>query len=74
MDAKDFRIGNFYSRQGVIDKIECLQVDGDFIFIDGVRQYGEEIFYPIELTEEWLVKFGFESYSKGQYTNFFKLK
>lgn len=49
MKANELRIGNFVSKDGEI-------YEADFITIRMTENYE-----PIPLTEEWLIKFGFES-------------
>mgnify|MGYP003658203865 CR=1 FL=1 len=64
MDANELRIGNFVDDNGVTIQMTYITEDNT------------EWFEPIPLTEEWLVKFGFENtntkenpnYKKGFYT------
>ena len=63
MKASELRIGNYYLSFGVdLKQVETLHKDK--ILID---------FTPIPLTEEWLLKFGFEYYDtvkpKGYWLN-----
>lgn len=82
MEAKELRIGNYYKYfDGTINGYRYSQITlRDFAYIgeaDGdFKHYG---FNPIPLTEEWLLKFGFEkkdlkhtdgSISKGLYYNY----
>jgi hypothetical protein len=86
IEAKDLRIGNnFQNDEGNI--LTCFGVapvdDSDQFNIWYGNELGfillEEEAKPIPLTEEWLVKFGFEGWDKGDYTmnlsnaNFYKL-
>lgn len=70
MEAKELRIGNYIN----VDSIPYEQVTQ--IFTDGVVTEAYEIvnswndIEPIPLTEEWLLKFGFE---KDTYNNEFEL-
>ena len=64
MDLKELRIGNYvnYYLEPPISENELVKLTlYDFINIDfGWRNYN-----PIRLTEEWLIKFGFELVHKG---------
>lgn len=69
MKAKELRIGNlvFNKERNCVDTIngifieygltddECVLIQGD-----NLLDYGIDHIQPIQLTEEWLVKFGFE--------------
>ena len=60
MEAKELRIGNWVKYK---DGRQVIKIDlGDFCYIE--RQ-GTEDYKPIPLTEEWLLKFGFEKGFEG---------
>jgi hypothetical protein len=58
MEAKDLRIGNLIYQ---FDTVENVTVDTFNALDDG---FSKDSFEPIPLTEEWLVKFGFECIEK----------
>lgn len=59
MNTKELRIGNLVLISGRIEKIYRIERDGVNGWVEqGVRI--KEVFKPIPLTEEWLLKFGFE--------------
>ena len=63
MEAQDLRIGNWYLSTRFQTPVICEM--GDFYEIyaraDGSSEYTvDDIFQSIPLTEEWLLKFGFE--------------
>ena len=63
MEIKDLRIGNFINNE--FKKTICVSFDT----LQSIH-YRRNMFYtPIELTEEWLLKFGFEKveYSDDQH-------
>ena len=62
MKAKQFRIGNYYNHNGEVKEITVNMLSNLFESED--RAW----FEPIPLTEEWLLKFGFE-YKKNNYTH-----
>ncbi|MDV3661661.1 hypothetical protein CMU70_14495 [Elizabethkingia anophelis] len=72
MEAKEIRLGNYLNHNGFVPTIV------DAIDIIHCKQY-PEVYNPIELTEEWLLKFGFtheviayyyfeKIYKKGSFT------
>ena len=67
MKAKDLRIGNLIYSMGSIVK-----VNGELLYYTDTNKVKITDFYGIELTEEWLVKFGFEYdgeyYNKGRFS------
>lgn len=67
MEAKDLRIGNYVYNNGRLDQIK----DGHDI--DHVRNNPNYPHNPIPLTEEWLLKFGFEKLEGRDDTFFFQL-
>jgi hypothetical protein len=65
MEAKDLRIGNWVERFVKNEGFYEIKVESDIIrSVEYHNDYGyddDEIYYnPIPLTEEWLLKFGFE--------------
>jgi len=63
MEASELRIGNWYLSTKFQTPVICEM--GDFYEIymraDGSSEYTvDDIFEPLPLTEEWLLKFGFE--------------
>lgn len=56
MKANELRIGNWYKW----DTIECELTLTDF---HNMEFENDIVFQPIPLTEEWLLKFGFETYT-----------
>jgi len=63
MKAEELRIGNYYKCfDGTIDGYRIHQIVlRDFAYIgDAGGDFGNYGFKPIPLTEEWLIKFGFE--------------
>ena len=64
MKAQDLRIGNYLQAPlGKIMRVVQLghEQNPDFIFCKGEDgSFGQNGFEPIPLTEEWLVRFGFE--------------
>ena len=67
MEAKELRIGNLI--YGVSDRIETvIGLGSDTIsaypgkLVDAQMFFTEDDFTPIPLTEEWLIKFGFEKH------------
>jgi hypothetical protein len=67
MKATDLRIGNlFYYR--VVDQLderkewfEVSEIDYDDLRVIGIKDEMNQDYQPIPLTEEWLLKFGFET-------------
>lgn len=57
MDARELRIGNWVSFEDLEIQVECLPID-----------YNYDNLQPIELTEDWLVKLGFEKYHPDKFT------
>ena len=63
----ELRIGNTVSVDGLFITVESINSEGINIFVDDdvlieYASFGDEDYHvkPIELTEEWLIKFGFE--------------
>ena len=70
MEAKELRIGNyvnfkFHKDCGGVKGIEVFVSDLEIILHNGMKS---KYYTPIPLTEEWLVKFGFEENSTS-FTN-----
>ena len=60
MEAKELRIGNYYEwTENVEEKDAFLQID-DFHSLLAIGE-NFQYFKPIPLTEEWLLKFGFDN-------------
>lgn len=63
MKASELRIGNLIMFRNFIEPQEIHKVDSK-VLMKAPGDYGDfefnEYWQPIELTEEWLVKFGFE--------------
>ena len=61
MKASDLRIGNFVNNKGRLDIVTCLE-HVTFEDITNVRGQYYEVFIPepTPLTEEWLLRFGFD--------------
>jgi hypothetical protein len=53
MQANELRLGNWVSESGWVHKIEKITLSDGEVF---------ENLNPIPITEEWLLKFGFECY------------
>jgi len=63
MEPKELRQGNLiYTPDGVIDSVTDIAMDGCVMTLLFGQMYDLE---PISLTEEWLIKFGFENWGKG---------
>ncbi|WP_312900207.1 hypothetical protein [Chryseobacterium taichungense] len=68
MEAKDLRIGNYVEVLGNIDKIKGIGSNEHGEYAEFKNTYNgyyfihnnEELVKPIPLTEEWLLKFGFQ--------------
>lgn len=61
MEIKDLRIGNYISPLGIgYTKVEGFCIWDNLIQSSDFAERGIEDFEPIQLTEEWLLKFGFE--------------
>ena len=59
MEAKELRIGNYYEWTENVEKDAFLQID-DFHSLLAIGE-NFQYFKPIPLTEEWLLKFGFDN-------------
>lgn len=59
LQSKDFRIGNFVERKETSEVIKIISISQNAVRTNrGTLPYN--CLHPIPLTEEWLVKFGFE--------------
>lgn len=78
MKASELRIGSLVMVSGKVRKVAVIKPDAIHCRIDGaphvlkaysIHRFGLDKVEPIPLTEEWLVKFGFEKlyseYTKG---------
>ena len=64
MKVNELRVGNL-----VLDGKEFITIGADEMLC---ACSGRCIFEPIPLTEEWLLKFGFECFADGQYEKIFE--
>jgi hypothetical protein len=76
LEAKDLRIGNYLDGRIGFVVVEEIRKDGCMVKIEGSRSsfiVGGEApcLTPIPLTEEWLVRFGFEksAFNENVYSN-----
>lgn len=61
MEVKDLRIGNYISPLGIgVTKVEGFCIWDNLIQSSDFAERGIEDFEPIQLNEEWLLKFGFK--------------
>ncbi|MCT3917541.1 hypothetical protein HZQ04_15885 [Elizabethkingia anophelis] len=65
MKSNELRIGNYVEYAGVICKVEGYSNEG--LETNGVVA-PISAYNPIQLTEEWLIKFGFQNYEAERYT------
>jgi hypothetical protein len=70
MEAKDLRIGNLVNYK-IVDKLdsrkewyEVSKIDIDDLRVLQVKDEMNQDYKPIPLTEEWLLKFGFDGFHK----------
>jgi hypothetical protein len=61
MEAKDLRIGNWVNYR-IYDKLDDPQEYFDLTQVDAIdlQTLDDHYYQPIPLTEEWMLKFGFE--------------
>ena len=67
VSVTDFRIGNLIQRNGVICTVELINGETEEIYFLGKDfYYSDNVIYiePIQITEEWLLNFGFVLYGK----------
>lgn len=72
IDARELRIGNIVNANGVQIAVDFINVDGGFPEKYLINDWYEEDLEPIPLTEEWLIKFGFDSRHKFLFDTEFK--
>ena len=60
IDARELRIGNLINANGVQIAVDIINVDFGFPENYLINDWYEEDLEPIPLTEEWLLRFGFE--------------
>ena len=62
MNANELRIGNLVLFDGVVHKIEVIDGYASFVYFEefGDNEFPLNKIEPIPLTEEWLLRFGFE--------------
>jgi len=77
---KEFRIGNLINYR-IVDKmderkewLEVSEIDYDDLRIFGIKHEMNEDYQPIEINEEWLMKFGFEKIIDNEFTLRYELK
>lgn len=69
MKANELRIGNYYYEGVNILKVKTItHYDGLGSFVNHIDTLDTDI-HPIQLTEEWLLKFGFEHSRVGLFGN-----
>jgi len=66
MEAKELRIGNLVNNAMKVTEIDSFGINGYYDEAQGGMNYNEygcrlDEIKPIELTKEWLIKFGFEN-------------
>ena len=67
MEAKDLRIGNYIDYE---TEREIVTMQTTYEYIRLIHNENKN-FKPIELTEEWLLKFGFEKH--GEYGEYYRV-
>ena len=69
MTTQDLRIGNWVeeTHSGESGKV-------DMVVLSIIDRMSNHSYRPIPLTEEWLLKFGFEKGSHGESSNFYYLR
>jgi len=73
MKARDFRIGNLikYSEDGTVFEITEIDKLGFEVKNENEETWIEhDLFEPIQLTEEWLIKFGFKKIGTKTYFDY----
>lgn len=68
INARELRIGNWVNitLQGVNGDIKVSEIDSGGIMHEG-WVIGSDKIYPVELTKEWLLRFGFEKYPDNSF-------
>ncbi len=75
MNSLELRLGNFirFSDDGTIFEVGSIELNGFTVKNENETTWIESVeFQPIPLTEEWLLKFGFEK-TEGMHINSYKL-
>lgn len=77
---KEFRIGNLINYR-IVDEIderkewlEVSQIDYNNLRFFGIKNEMNQDYQPIEINEEWLIKFGFEKIIDNEFTLRYELK
>jgi hypothetical protein len=77
---KEFRIGNLINYR-IVDKmderkewLEVSEIDYDDLRIFGIKHEMNQDYQPIEINEDWLMKFGFEKIIDNEFTLRYELK
>ncbi|MGL5233840.1 MAG: hypothetical protein ACRC8Z_03660 [Empedobacter falsenii] len=69
MKVNELRVGNYYyfNHTEISKKDQVIKIDLKMLFAmsNDHLHYGLEFYSPISLTEEWLLKFGFEKNDSG---------
>lgn len=62
MKANELRLGNHVLNENKHEVVFQLvtELNGEYLVIEGINNTPEHEITPIQLTEEWLLKFGFE--------------
>lgn len=62
MKANELRIGNLVIEDGVLCEVTSISISGQLTIFSAQKVYSSDIskIVPIPLTEEWLLKLGFE--------------
>ena len=69
LSINELRIGNYISPLGIgITKVEGFCIWDNIIQSDNFAERELKEFQPIPLTEEWLLKFGFEKYTNNEFS------
>lgn len=77
MKAEELRFGNWFSYRGCFEYqvTALLELSVEFLHINNKHYFRDYVdIKPIPLTEEWLVKFGFERTYYGRELNGFHLE
>lgn len=72
MKIQDLRIGNYIQRNGINCTVELINGETEDVYFLGKDfYYNENIMHiePIEITEEWLLSFGFNKSGSTIYKN-----
>ena len=76
MNYKDFRYGNLVEFEGEVYEIDTISAEFPTLNTNkfGIGVVTWENIKPIELAEEWLLKFGFKEVEGNQWYRFFDLE